>query len=86
MGDASRYADYSHRRLPREKRAIRVYGENEDEGKLYRCWNCRAICRTGREVLDTGQYARAGINVLDAAEESPQGTGPWGQPRIAGSQ
>lgn len=58
MSDSSRHSAYSVKRLPRQKRSLRVYGEREDAGKWYRCWNCGFINNIERNtLLDSNGYA-----------------------------
>lgn len=61
MSSLSKYRHYSHKRLPREKRTLPLYGEKDDTGKLFRCWNCGAICNIERERLTTGEYGLGGV-------------------------
>lgn len=51
MKEGHRYSIYSHKRLPKEKRTIRLYGEGDDTNKYYRCWNCGFPCKTDRDSL-----------------------------------
>lgn len=43
MGTTSRNSKYSIRKLPHDKRAIKLYGEHENYGRFYKCWNCGFI-------------------------------------------
>ena len=54
MRNGSRYIRYSQKRLRKQKKTIRLYGENEDAGKYYRCWNCGFICNIDRDSLGDG--------------------------------
>jgi len=68
MSDASRHGHYVQRRLPHDKRTLALYGEKDDTGKYYRCWNCGFICNVDRDSLDTGEFGGSGVTVLDFAE------------------
>ena len=39
------------RKLIKRSRTLPVYGEGDDEGKYFRCWNCGFICKVGRDEL-----------------------------------
>lgn len=49
---------------PKEKRTIQLYGEGDDEGKYFRCWNCGQICNKDRDTLGPG----TGLTILDNVE------------------
>lgn len=53
MSDLSRHSSYSIRRLPKQKRTLPIYGEREDTGKWYHCWNCGFVCNIDRDRLAT---------------------------------
>lgn len=61
MSDSSRYAHYIQRRLRRDKRTLSLYGEKDDGGKYYRCWNCGFICNIERDQLAQGNYDHGGV-------------------------
>ena len=63
MSDRSRHSQYSERRIPHDKRRISVYGEREDTGKWWRCWNCGFINDIDRSPVDTGEFGRTGVSV-----------------------
>ena len=46
------------RKLPKRSRTLPVYGEGDDEGKYFRCWNCGFICNVDRDELgDSDSYS-----------------------------
>jgi len=60
----SRHVRYSQRRIRGEKRTIPMYGEGDDAGKYFRCWNCGFICNIDRDALGDGDgraYTEFGI-------------------------
>jgi len=70
----SRYRQYDTRRLPREKRIIRIFGAvsyvsgrpvKDQSNKMYRCWNCGFICNTDRDKIGDG----VGYVVKDEADK-----------------
>jgi hypothetical protein len=64
MIEQSRYGRYSQRGLPRDKRTIAVYGEKDDTGKWYRCWNCGSLVKVDRNPPKTGSMDKGGSNPL----------------------
>ena len=54
MREGSRHVRYSQRRIRGEKRTLPMYGEGDDAGKYYRCWNCGFICDADRDVTGDG--------------------------------
>lgn len=52
--NGSRHVRYSQRRLRGEKRTLPMYGEGDDRGKYFRCWNCGFICNIDRDALGDG--------------------------------
>ena len=68
--DQSRYGIYRRSHLNHDRKRIAVYGEGEDANKLFKCWNCGAICNIDREKLSQEQHSRGGVGVLDAPEVS----------------
>jgi hypothetical protein len=59
----SRYVRYDKRRLPREKRVIKLFGATsyiagkvvkDQSNTLYRCWNCGFVCHSDRDKLGDG--------------------------------
>ncbi len=68
--DQSRYGIYRRSHINHDRKTIAVYGEGEDANKLYKCWNCGAICNIDREKLSQEQHSRGGVGVLDAPEVS----------------
>jgi len=49
---------------PKRKRTIPLYGEGDDKGKWYKCWNCGFPCNIDRDSLDTGDKGRSGVNIV----------------------
>ena len=39
------------RKLIKQSRTLPVYGEGDDKGKYFRCWNCGFVCKVGRDEL-----------------------------------
>ena len=54
MNEGSRHVRYSQRRIRSQKRTLPIYGEGDDAGKYYRCWNCGFICNIDRDTLGDG--------------------------------
>jgi len=69
MSDQSRYTRYLHHRQLRKKRTIPIYGEKEDTGKYFKCWNCGFICNVGRDSLGDGD-GRAYLDSPEIAGDS----------------
>ena len=63
MSDRHRLTVYSEKRLPKQKRTIRLRGEKDDTGIWYQCWNCGFPCKSDRENVQTGDQGRSGVNV-----------------------
>ena len=61
MGDRHRLTVYSEKRLPKQKRTIRLRGEKDDTGKWYQCWNCVFPCKSDREIVQTGDQGKGGV-------------------------
>lgn len=64
MTEQSRHARYSNRQLPRQKRTLPLYGEKDDTGKFYKCWNCGFTCNAERDSLNTGEMGVSGVNTI----------------------
>ena len=45
------------------KRQMPYYGEGDDQGKWFRCWNCGFRCKVDRDSLDTGDHGSGGVTV-----------------------
>lgn len=52
------------------KRTLPIYGEKDDYGRYFYCWNCGAILDSKRETLVTGSHSKGGIYVQDMPEEA----------------
>lgn len=52
--NGSRHVRYNYRRIRGEKRTLPMYGEGDDRGKYFRCWNCGFICNIDRDALGDG--------------------------------
>lgn len=65
MDNNSRHVRYSQRHIRCEKRTLPMYGEGDDRGKYYRCWNCGFICNIDRDAIGDGDgrsYTEFGVN------------------------
>jgi hypothetical protein len=57
MSRSSRYAHRNrNKRLAKQARTIPIpghidYGDGEDDGKFYQCWNCKMVCDVDRDEL-----------------------------------
>jgi len=70
MSDTHRLSVYKRSRLLGDRRTIPIYGEGDDANKLFKCWNCGAICNIERESLSQEEHSASGIGILDAPEFS----------------
>ena len=61
MSDRHRLTVYSEKRLPKQKRTIRLRGEKDDTGIWYQCWNCGFPNKSDRENIQTGDQGRSGV-------------------------
>jgi hypothetical protein len=66
----SRIRRYDRRRIPREKRTLRIWGAvayidgqpvKDQSNNLYHCWNCGFVCNTDRDQIGDG----VGYTVID---------------------
>lgn len=85
----SRVRKYDRRRLPREKRAISIFGATayiegrvvkDQSNKFYRCWNCGFLCNTDRNKLGDG----VGYHITDEVDSPAvlnKGAGDYEFPR-----
>lgn len=62
----SRHTVYSTRKLPHDKRVIKLYGEHEDKGVYYGCWNCGFVMDSDRDAYGDGN-SRHGITYSEYA-------------------
>ena len=60
MRDQSSYSRHRTRRLPREKRTIRLKGSGEDSNKWFKCWNCGFQVDSDKREVGDG----SGVNVV----------------------
>ena len=73
----SRFIKYDKRRLPRQKRTIRLFGAvaydqsghpvKDQSDKLYRCWHCGHLCNEQHSNIKLGDGV--GFYITDKAEE-----------------
>lgn len=54
MSDSHRHGRYRQLRIRGEKRTLPMYGEGDDAGKWYRCWNCGHINNADRSNVGDG--------------------------------
>ena len=78
----SRLKHFDKRRLPRQKRTIRIFGAvaydqsgravKDQSDKLFKCWNCGMICNEQHPNIKLGDGV--GYTITDAAEVLTQDT------------
>lgn len=69
MREGSRHVRYSQRKLRGDKRTLPQYGERDDSGKYYRCWNCGFMCDSERDSLG-GPDEGSGLSHTDFSSAS----------------
>jgi hypothetical protein len=74
--DRNRHASYSQKAVPRQKRTIQLYGEDDYRERFYRCWNCGFINDRNRAmVADTFQGGDGSMVEEYGTAPSPYGMG-----------
>lgn len=60
MSERSKYVRLHRRRLPREKRTIRLEGSSEDSNKWFKCWYCGFHVNADKSEIGDG----SGVNTV----------------------
>ncbi len=74
---SSRHVRYKTTRIPKEKKTHQLYGEFEDRGKYYTCWNCGYRCNMDRDELDVGEsMSTLSLETVTVPDETAGGIVP----------
>lgn len=75
MSVGHRHTKYIVTRTPRKKRAMPLYGEGDDAGKYYRCWNCGFINNIDVATVGEGKGNSNAVLEYDGLTPGSYGTG-----------